>query len=415
MKKWYLSVLLVFVVALGSITASLILPSSLLSPNLANAQGVNIRNSYVWLTLPSTGNQDDSWSCGPNSAARILAFYGNQVDYGTVRSAAQRDHGIIPTKICVDLSLGLRLGFAKKCVDTSDFKTGLEPWEIRDVMNRWEGGKAKYEPGSDFSKLKNLLNQGKPVLVLLRVGSIQPGKIFGTWPEMHWVAVHGFNDQEQKVYYTDTNGGIYQESYGEFLSEWDWRIGDGLASETFYKKGIKPKTMVWIDRVPQIVATSYPHLVSPSVLVLQGNFASSGKLSATFYNLGNNRIQILVNDAVWFDSGTGGFNFGSTRGKCLTGLFSGSGRTDIACMYDYGNFNVGFVVFVSHGNSFSVSPWWTSGAGNMNPDMVGEIVAGDFAQTGATGLRFLYRYPEKTAYITMASNGSSFRVQKIDR
>jgi uncharacterized protein YvpB len=249
-KKWYPSIFLAFVVAIGSVIISLILPNySFLSPNPANAQQVDVRNGYVWLKLPSTGNQDDGWSCGPNSAARVLAFYGNRVDYGTVRSVAQQDHGIIPTKICIGS------GFLKTCANTSRFKTGLEPSEIRDVMNRWEGGNTKYVSGADLDQLKSLLSQGKPVLVLWRVGSFKPGKIFGTWPEMHWVAVHGFNDQEQKIYYTDTNGETYQKTYNEFLSEWDWRIGDGLASETFYQKGIRPKTMIWVDRTLSVASS----------------------------------------------------------------------------------------------------------------------------------------------------------------
>jgi hypothetical protein len=57
-----------------------------------------------------------------------------------------------------------------------------------------------------------------------------------------------FLDGLKQIYFTDTDGVTYQKSYDNFLSEWDWRLGDGLASETFYKKGVRPKTMVWIDR-----------------------------------------------------------------------------------------------------------------------------------------------------------------------
>ncbi|MEG4209572.1 hypothetical protein [Microcoleus sp. S13_B4] len=144
MKRWYPSIFLAFVVAIGSSITSLVLPNSLLSPNPANAQQVNVRNGYAWLTLPSTGNQDDSWSCGPNSAARVLAFYGNRVDYDSVRSVAQSDHGIIPKQVCIGS------GILKTCANTSSFKTGLEPSEIRDVMNRWEGGNAKDVSGANL-------------------------------------------------------------------------------------------------------------------------------------------------------------------------------------------------------------------------------------------------------------------------
>ena len=250
-KKYFLLLFLASVVATGSIILYLVSPNnSLLSPSPANAQQVDIRNGYVRLTLPSTGNQNDSWSCGPNSAARVLAFYGHRVNYEQVRSVSQRDKGIVPSKVCIGS------GFLKKCADTSGFKTGFEPWELRDVMNRWEGGNAKYERGADLGKLKSLLSQGKPVLVLRRVGSFKPGVIFGTWPEMHWVTVHGFDDQASKIYFTDTNGLIDERSYDEFLREWDWRIGDGLASETFHRKGVKPTTMVWVDKTPPSIASS---------------------------------------------------------------------------------------------------------------------------------------------------------------
>lgn len=252
MKRYLSLVFLAFVVAVGSIVTSLVLPKdSLFSPSPATAQQADIRNGYAWLTLPSTGNQDDSWSCGANSIARVLAFYGRQTSYNTVRNIAQFDHGIIPTRLCVGS------GILRTCVNTGEFKTGLEPNEVRSVLSNWEGGNAKYESGADLGKIKKLLSQGKPVIVLRRVRSFRPGRVFGTWPEMHWVAVHGYSDQDRKIYFTETDDGkAYELTYDKFMSEWDWRIGDGLASETFHRKGVKPKTIVWVDRTPRSLASS---------------------------------------------------------------------------------------------------------------------------------------------------------------
>ncbi|MCL1489622.1 MAG: RICIN domain-containing protein [Pseudanabaena sp. Salubria-1] len=74
---------------------------------------------------------------------------------------------------------------------------------------------------------------------------------------MHWVVVNGFSASEQKIYYTETaDGKTYEYSYGEFQSNWDWRVGKGLASEALYKNGVEPKTMIWVDRVPPVVAQS---------------------------------------------------------------------------------------------------------------------------------------------------------------
>jgi hypothetical protein len=42
------------------------------------------------IQLPDTGAQNDSWSCGPNSAARILRYYGHDVNYATVRAATDK-------------------------------------------------------------------------------------------------------------------------------------------------------------------------------------------------------------------------------------------------------------------------------------------------------------------------------------
>jgi hypothetical protein len=74
---------------------------------------------------------------------------------------------------------------------------------------------------------------------------------------MHWVAVHKYDDQEKRIYFIETsNGEEDSRSYDEFMSEWDWRIGDGLASETFRRKGVKPRTIVWVDRTPPALASS---------------------------------------------------------------------------------------------------------------------------------------------------------------
>jgi hypothetical protein len=180
------------------------------------------------------------------------------VSYPDVRAVAQNDHGIIPTEVCIGGGkvcvpfTGVCTEKPKKCFNTGKFKTGLEPEEVRQVLARWEGGNAKLSTRASFGELKARIQEGKPVLTLLRVGSFKPaGGIFGTWPEMHWVTVHGFNETTQKIYYTDTqdNSVVRPQSYSEFQGQWDWSIGDGLANETIWGKGIRPKTMVWVDRV----------------------------------------------------------------------------------------------------------------------------------------------------------------------
>lgn len=52
---------------------------------------VTIGNDYVWMDMPQTGNQDDNWSCGPTSAARVINFYGHDVNRDTLVNAINRD------------------------------------------------------------------------------------------------------------------------------------------------------------------------------------------------------------------------------------------------------------------------------------------------------------------------------------
>ena len=150
-----------------------------------------------------------------------------------------------------------------------------------------------------------------------------------------------------------------------------------------------------------------------TVMRLSGDFkGKGGTQEATIEDLGQGKIKISVDQTSWFESDKDQFNFSKTHGKCLTGHFAGNRTTDIACIYDYGDFNVGFIVFTSMGRSFNIGQWWISGAKNLNPDMIGEMRAGDFAQTGADGIKFSYQYPKALGYITFSSNRSKFELWK---
>jgi len=195
------------------------------------------------IQLPDTGAQDDKWSCGPNSAARVLRYYGHNVDYGTIRAAADEEY-MLPSSVrfpAPTWSDPFRLRRV-------DIRAGTTPHHLRDVMKQWEGENVKLERQAGFDLLTNLLKEGKPAIVLFRVGSID-ASILGTFPELHWVAAVGINEAEQLIYITDTNSSTYQLSYGEFIDQWSWRIGDGLASEALWREGVKTETVLWIDRL----------------------------------------------------------------------------------------------------------------------------------------------------------------------
>jgi hypothetical protein len=237
------------------LTIALVLPSVLLLPSSAHAQtwacekvGIFCPQSipgtsstpepdpnFVFarsanLTLPNTGAQDDDWSCGPNSAARVLSFYGFDASYNDLRRTVVR-LGTFP---------GSNL-------------LGTAPHELRNAMSRWAGDEVKLERQASFDKLRSLLSEGKPVITLVRVGTIEGNRIGGigiggTWPSMHWFVVHGFDEGRRMIYYTDTNGGRDEMPYDEFLSKWGWGIGRGAASSTLAANGVETRTMVWVDR-----------------------------------------------------------------------------------------------------------------------------------------------------------------------
>jgi hypothetical protein len=150
--------------------------------------------------------------------------------------------------------------------------------------------------------------------------------------------------------------------------------------------------------------------IGSPVLTLQGNFKGSGTSKATFFDRGNARGTIEVDGRTWFDSGNRSFIYNQTRGRCVVGNFSGSGRSDIACLYDYGNFDVAAVVFVSNGRGFEESIWWRSGVRNFNPDAVEGSLAVIQGSNGRSNIRFTYRFPENVGSITLVSTGSKFDV-----
>jgi hypothetical protein len=260
---------------------------SLLHPQTVNAQQVSRGDGKVEIQLPRTGSQNDDWSCGPNSAARIIRFYGFNATYDDLRTN--------------------RLGTA--------------PHELRNAMSRWAGEEVKLERESSFERLLSLVSQGKPVITLVRVGSFKAesfgGIGTGTWPLMHWFVVRGFDQNKREIYIHDTNESEYSLSYDDFMSKWSWGIGRGAASSTLDANGVKTRTMVWIDRTPASLASSPApstmrvticnRIPSTATFFLNSELKSmqggkcggytlpAGSQFKTSYGKDGRRIQVLVN------------------------------------------------------------------------------------------------------------------------
>jgi hypothetical protein len=156
---------------------------------LAGAYAVN--QWRVVMTLDTTQPQTDDWSCGPNSLTRVLRYYGFNVLYRDVRNATQSDSLV------------------------SEFHLGTTPATLRDLMSRWVP--ATLEQETSLERVLQVLATGKPVIAL-----IQSGTLVGSVPNLHWIALRGFDLGRQEIYYTDTDGGNYTFSFADFQAAWNW-------------------------------------------------------------------------------------------------------------------------------------------------------------------------------------------------
>jgi Peptidase_C39 like family len=190
------------------------------------------------IKLPDTGAQDDNWSCGPNSAARLLRFYGHDLDYEMVRAA---------TDMKLFLPQKMRNPLNNQWVEV---RTGTPPLTLQQVMQRWEGDRVKRSSQTSFNQLISLVRSGKPAIALIRVGSLAIPYL-GSIPYLHWVAVTGADSQLQQIYYTDTNSQNYSLSYPDFQAKWNLGLDrdvSGAIANILKNNGVEARTIVWVDR-----------------------------------------------------------------------------------------------------------------------------------------------------------------------
>jgi len=180
------------------------------------------------LVLPAVDPQSDRWSCGPNSATRLLRFYGHEVNYNQLKQITAQ-----------------KLLFVAK-FRGQEIGTGTPPRVLQSVISVWEKDNAKLQQNSQLSDLLQVLAQNKPVIALVRVGNISLGKL--TIPALHWITVTGFDPQTEVIYYTDTNSQNYQISYAEFDQQWQLNLSENPVTAILRLHGVIPRTFVWVDR-----------------------------------------------------------------------------------------------------------------------------------------------------------------------
>jgi hypothetical protein len=138
---------------------------------------------------------------------------------------------------------------------------------------------------------------------------------------------------------------------------------------------------------------------------------------ATAFDFGSGNMGIWVYRAYygfwperWYLSGNGNFELKRCGDRFVSGDFNRDGRTDLACMYDYGNASMGLWTFLSTGSSFRTERWHFASAGGFDANRcTGRFVASDLNRDGTTDLACMYDYGNSAMGVwAFLSNGSSF-------
>ncbi len=98
----------------------------------------------------------------------------------------------------------------------------------------------------------------------------------------------------------------------------------------------------------------------------------------------------------------------------LYGDFNGDGKTDITALYDYGNHNCRWHVWLSDGTKFNISNgsngWWMN-SGSYTATAVAQAVSGDFNCDGKTDIAALYNYGGTASrWHVWLSDGTKFNI-----
>jgi Trypsin-like peptidase domain len=103
-----------------------------------------------------------------------------------------------------------------------------------------------------------------------------------------------------------------------------------------------------------------------------------------------------------------------TRTTEFSGLISNlddTGKTDIAVLYDYPNSETGLWLFTSDSN-FQPNQVWSSGQGNWEWSR-SKVITGDFQGSGKTDIAVLYDYPNSETGLWLFTSDSNFQPNQV--
>ncbi|MEZ6139198.1 MAG: C39 family peptidase [Zavarzinella sp.] len=162
-------------------------------PNLSGFEKTVIK-------VDTDDHQEASWSCGPNSVARFMRAYGIQLTYAQAKRFTEYDGNII-----------------------SYLELGTPPSQLIDTMQHWKPD-SRMEKESTTDRLKELVLQGKPAIILVSMGKIDTAGNFagGNVGELHYVVVNGYDARRDTFLISNTNGEQYWWKRRDLEYKWNW-------------------------------------------------------------------------------------------------------------------------------------------------------------------------------------------------
>ena len=177
----------------------------------------------VKITVVGGSAQNDSWSCGPNSAYRLLKSYGLNVTYSQLRNQVGNSNII------------------------SDFGLGTPSDSLLSIMKTHRSA-TQMNDDAEFEDILEKLGQGRPVIALIGWGEVLiPGPFFPeSAPEaLHYICLTGFDMATETLFYTDTDGVEKTYSFATFIERWtDWAAGPTI-SAFLSSIGVSENTIIW--------------------------------------------------------------------------------------------------------------------------------------------------------------------------
>lgn len=207
-------------------------------------------------SAPGLGRQADSWRSAPHAVVRLALYYGQKTTLEEVAKerlalgiptleqlAKNNSKAILVLKTVVD-ALG------KEAVIKQVGTSGVE----EKILLKQKFDDAMLKELASLDDLKQLLAQGKPVLVLLAQGSHEDPTLNRLLDkkvkinDYQWVVVFGYDEADHRLHYADPGLEQHQMiTYEAMQKRWE-TTEQGIFLDLDDGFFIRPRTMVWIDK-----------------------------------------------------------------------------------------------------------------------------------------------------------------------